>query len=420
MSVIRVILLTSVLLLAAVAADPARAAAPKDLDACQSAVADAGAKHTAGVMQAVRNCLKPMTKSVLGGATTAAAATASRNACRTAFRKLENSADPTKTLGGAFDATVDAKCDPAVNPSLAHDDADTVAIGAGTLGAGSLASLCGKVGGDGNVTSFADWRDCVRRAGECQARQAIAVVWPRALEMFAALKTALEAEPATSERDDALAALTAFDAALEGGVDDDSPEVSCGVTPGGAPAGLLVTGQTFCNRSNNDGSCPGYSGGDDGFFRAGTPFDYTDNGDGTITDEVTGLTWEKLDRAGGVHDVDFADTWNDASAKVAQLNDATFAGHADWRVPSRDELRTLLSFIGGASPQVQPELNDACTPGCSFATCSCAGSGAYWTSSSYAPDASLRWTVSFADGTSSPEDPTTVSGRVRAVRGEMR
>lgn len=407
-------------LLSTVTADPARADAPKDLDTCQSAVATAGAKYTAGVMQAVRSCLTPMTKSVLGGATTAAAATSSVSACRTAFRKLENTADPAKTLGGAFDATVDAKCDPAVNPSLTHDAADTVTVGSRTLGAGGLGSLCGKVGGAAGVASFAEWRDCVRTAGDCQARQAIAVAWPRALEMLAALKTALAAEPASSERDDALAALTAFDAALEGGVDDDSPEASCGVTPSGAPVGLLVTGQTFCNRSNNDGSCPGYTGGDDGFFRAGIPFDYTDNGNGTITDEVTGLTWEKLDRAGGVHDADFADTWDDASAKVAQLNDATFAGHADWRVPSRDELRTLLSFIGGASPQVQPELNDACTPGCGFATCSCVGSGAYWTASTYAPDASLRWTVSFADGTSSPTDPTTVSGRVRAVRGEMR
>lgn len=414
----RVLVLCSFLALA-VAADPARADAPRDLDACQSAVATAGAKYTAGVMQAVRSCLAPMTKSVLGGATTAAAATSAVSACRTAFRKLQNTDDPAQTLGAAFDAAVDVKCDPAANPSLTHDAADTVTVGSRTLGAGGLASLCGKVGGAAGVASFADWRDCVRTAGDCQARQAIAVAWPRALEMLAALKTALAAEPASSERDDALAALMAFDAALEGGVDDDSPEVSCGVAPGGAPAGLLVTGQTFCNRSNNDGSCPGYSGGDDGFFRAGVPFDYTDNGDGTITDEVTGLTWEKLDRAGGVHDADFADTFDDASAKVAQLNDATFAGHADWRVPSRDELRTLLSF-GPVPPRVQPELNDACTPGCSTATCSCVASGAYWTSSSYAPDASLRWTVSFADGTSSPADPAAVSRYVRAVRGEMR
>jgi hypothetical protein len=36
--------------------------------------------------------------------------------------------------------------------------------------------------------------------------------------------------------------------------------------------------------------------------QAGIPRSYTDNGDGTITDNVTGLMWEKLSDDASVHD----------------------------------------------------------------------------------------------------------------------
>ena len=44
--------------------------------------------------------------------------------------------------------------------------------------------------------------------------------------------------------------------------------------------------------------------GDDGVIQAGAPLSYTNNGDGTVTDNNTGLMWEKKTHDGTVHDKD--------------------------------------------------------------------------------------------------------------------
>jgi hypothetical protein len=58
-----------------------------------------------------------------------------------------------------------------------------------------------------------------------------------------------------------------------------------------SPPAFPATGQTAS-----------YAAGDDGAIKAGAPLSYTDNGDGTITDNNTKLMWEKKDNAsGGLH-----------------------------------------------------------------------------------------------------------------------
>jgi serine/threonine-protein kinase len=69
--------------------------------------------------------------------------------------------------------------------------------------------------------------------------------------------------------------------------------------------------------------------------------------DDTVTDEATGLKWQ---RAGS----EFPLTWPDAHAYVADLNSAGFAGAADWRLPTVDELVSLL--------ERPPMLRDFCLP----------------------------------------------------------
>src|SRR4051812_39636776 len=59
------------------------------------------------------------------------------------------------------------------------------------------------------------------------------------------------------------------------------------------PGGPLETGQTTCfNTTGNVIACSGT--GEDGDLRLGLSRSFTDNGDGTITDNKTGLMWEKL------------------------------------------------------------------------------------------------------------------------------
>lgn len=83
---------------------------------------------------------------------------------------------------------------------------------------------------------------------------------------------------------------------------------------------LPATGETLCWPEVSDPPIPCEGTGQDGDIQAGAPLSYTDNGDGTITDNNTKLMWEKKDDSGGVHDkdntytfaaaLDFADTLN--------------------------------------------------------------------------------------------------------------
>lgn len=62
---------------------------------------------------------------------------------------------------------------------------------------------------------------------------------------------------------------------------------------------------------------------------------YTDNGDGTITDDVTGLMWEQ--------DMGTKITFDAAFTKATN---STLGGHSDWRVPTMKELYSLIYFSG--------------------------------------------------------------------------
>ena len=63
--------------------------------------------------------------------------------------------------------------------------------------------------------------------------------------------------------------------------------------------------------------------------------DFVDNGDGTITDKATGLMWEK----GGSPT---ARSLKRAKFYVKKLNKVRFAGYSDWRLPTIEELASLV------------------------------------------------------------------------------
>lgn len=65
------------------------------------------------------------------------------------------------------------------------------------------------------------------------------------------------------------------------------------------------------------------------------PNDFVDNGDGTITDRATGLMWEKR---GSKREKE----WYSAKKYVKSLNKKKFAGYDDWRIPTIEELYSLL------------------------------------------------------------------------------
>lgn len=197
-------------------------------------------------------------------------------------------------------------------------------------------------------------------------------------------------------------------AALSGGP-------SCGGVGGG---GLPETGQTQCDQGAGTlGACPGSPAGQDGAVLAGTTRSYTDNGDGTITDNVTGLMWEKLSDDGSIHDWNDVYTWYDAfNVKIAALNSGGgFAGHTDWRLPNRFELDTLVD-LGRVGPAIDPAFTTSCAPSCTVTTCSCTQSNYYWSSTTLQSSPTYAWFVDFSNGDVLPNAKSNFL-YVRAVRG---
>ena len=64
---------------------------------------------------------------------------------------------------------------------------------------------------------------------------------------------------------------------------------------------------------------------------------FVDNGDGTISDKATGLTWAAADSAKGL-------TWQAALAWAASQNAAAYLGHKDWRLPNAKELQSIVDY----------------------------------------------------------------------------
>jgi hypothetical protein len=63
--------------------------------------------------------------------------------------------------------------------------------------------------------------------------------------------------------------------------------------------------------------------------------DFVDNGDGTVTDRATGLMWQKDGSPKPL-------TLKRATYYIGSLNDKRFKGYSDWRLPTVEELASLI------------------------------------------------------------------------------
>ena len=143
----------------------------------------------------------------------------------------------------------------------------------------------------------------------------------------------------------------------------------------------------------------------------GPALSYTDNGDGTFTDNNTLLMWETKVAGGSVgtcdlttnlHGVNSTCTWAQATGVwIAAINAANLGGHNDWRVPNVKELQSIVDY-GRVSPA-------SSVPGSTAA-------GGYWSSTTFAGDSSLAWFVNFSFGNVNLAGKI-LALRVRAVRG---
>lgn len=221
--------------------------------------------------------------------------------------------------------------------------------------------------------------------------------------------------------------------------------------------------------------------GDDGDVQAGAPLSFTDNGDGTITDNNTGLMWEKKTMDNTVHDVrnlyiyapvciyshelcqsdsdcpvsacipqnqactlSFASCFVDSDCPenrcliggsiyewVQSLNAENFAGDSDWRIPNIRELESIVIWDAntpaGNIPSVPAEFNSTCTEGCTLMTCSCTDlqidninpfAHNYWSSTERSSTKAFSLSFSNALDHINLRDMSALS-HVRAVRGGL-
>jgi quinol monooxygenase YgiN len=147
------------------------------------------------------------------------------------------------------------------------------------------------------------------------------------------------------------------------------------------------TGQRKCwTTSGAPIDCAGT--GQDGAVNAGVTWPkprFNNNGDGTVTDKLTGLIWlQDADRFGEV-------SWEQALVNVrhlasgsCELADGSRAG--DWRLPNIRELFSLIDYGSGAPiiPKGHPFKNVKCA--------------IYWTGTSLASAPSLAWMMTLGIG----------------------
>jgi len=169
------------------------------------------------------------------------------------------------------------------------------------------------------------------------------------------------------------------------------------------------TGQTLCyDWTTLMAACP--APGEDFYGQDGSylinPPSLTDNGDGTVTDNLTGLVWEQQT----AENEPALYTYSNA---ISYCENLTLGGRSDWRVPTRKEYSTVLNY-----GRVSPSLDIAYFP---YYTGSDSGVVYYWTASPYYPDLTKVWTVQIAFGLIEQEPPPDIAPpleiKVRCMSG---
>lgn len=136
---------------------------------------------------------------------------------------------------------------------------------------------------------------------------------------------------------------------------------------------LPVTGQTTS-----------YAAGDDGAQQAGVPWPeprFIDNGNGTVTDNLTGLIWLKNANCFGVQVWATAiSSANTLASGACGLTDGSTAGQ--WRLPNINELESLVNEQQGSPASWLNSQGFSGVQG-----------NYYWSSSTYADYTIVAWGV---------------------------
>ncbi len=219
-------------------------------------------------------------------------------------------------------------------------------------------------------------------------------------------------------------------------LDDDIPEgreqLSLHLTPQSDQV-VLLRDSALITIDDQDRVVAGHSGkgglvrlGADGQVLGGEP-DFATNPWHCVQDQLTGLTWEVKQPDAGLHDRNALFSYYqagkrpfglaaggrcsapegcDTGALVSAVNSAGWCGHADWRLPSRDELASLLL---PATAYPLPTIDSAYFPNTQ--------SGWYWAAAEQSTRDLHLWSVDFAGGNQALGRSVATAQYVRLVRG---
>ena len=141
--------------------------------------------------------------------------------------------------------------------------------------------------------------------------------------------------------------------------------------------------------------------------------------DGVATDSATDLMWIRCPLGmkwgkGLCQDDVILYNWEEALKKSKGFS---YAKYSDWRLPTSDELKTLIDKTSGNFNAGTPYINSLVFP-----RTQCNNSTGYsctvWSSSPYAWNSHLAWLVDFSDGSASV-GYKYLRYAVRLVRGEQ-
>ena len=128
------------------------------------------------------------------------------------------------------------------------------------------------------------------------------------------------------------------------------------------------------------------------YYRELSDFDFSDNNNGTVTDNDTGLMWEvKTDT-----NKDDEYTWEEAKSYCDNLS---LAGYSDWYLPS---VAALMSIVCN---DCSSYIYKSYFPNCQ--------SGGYWSSTTFS---SAALYIRFSDGNAHNRLKTTGTSYARCVR----
>jgi len=164
----------------------------------------------------------------------------------------------------------------------------------------------------------------------------------------------------------------------------------------GCPREALVekTGQTTSYRT-----------GDDGDKEAGESWPnprFTDNSDGTVTDNLTGLIWLKQADYNSIASGGQTGTanWNTAVDFCKELKDGDCgltdsSSAGEWRLPNVKELQSLIHYEYDTPAVPNTAGTGQLTPDDPFTEVQ---SDYYWSSTTYSASTSSSWSVRMSDG----------------------